>query len=281
MRIFYDLAIKAAIISGKRILEIYDSPDFEIEKKADDSPLTKADKAAHNIIVETLSPPPGLPLSPSIPILSEEGRSIPYSERSQWKTFWLVDPLDGTKEFIKKNGEFTVNIALIENNKPIFGVVYAPVLDELYVGIVGQESWLIKNPDQEVNLDQIMDTGTSLPLTPSPGLPLTYTIVASRSHLSPETQSYIDTLRTKHDKVELTSIGSSLKLCMVAKGEADEYPRLGPTMEWDTAAAHAVVNGAGKGVYLKERGRPGDQETGRVELTYNKENLLNPYFIVK
>jgi 3'(2'), 5'-bisphosphate nucleotidase len=259
----YNIAIKASLEAGKRILEIYNTDDFQVTEKSDHSPLTKADKAAHNIIVSYLE-------GTGIPILSEEGRDIPYKERKSWTKFWLVDPLDGTKEFIKRNGEFTVNIALIENGKPIFGVVYAPVLKDLYVGIVGEGAWLLSNQDDDVEIDQIRINGNRLPAPRTAHR--AYRLIASRSHMSQETTDYIETLKSEHPQIEILSKGSSLKLCLVASGEADEYPRLGPTMEWDIGAAHAVVAGAGKTVKIF-----GSTE----DLKYNKEDLLNPYFLVK
>jgi 3'(2'), 5'-bisphosphate nucleotidase len=270
MNTMYDIAIRAAIEAGNKILEIYSRDDLEIEKKADESPLTLADRASHEIIASRLR-------QTSYPILSEEGRDIPFSERSSWKKFWLVDPLDGTKEFIRKNGEFTVNIALIQHHKPIFGVVYTPVLNELYVGIPNQNAWLVHNPTHTLTIDDIQSEDTALRNQHKTTLQ-PYKIVASRSHLNAETEKYIESVRTGHQTIDLISKGSSLKLLMVASGQADEYPRLGPTMEWDVAAAHAVVNGAGKKVYdfqsyLKDK--------NPKELTYNKKNLLNPHFLVK
>lgn len=248
----YNIAITAARAAGKKILEVYNSPDFKITEKPDHSPLTLADRSAHEVIVSFLKDTP-------YQILSEEGRNTPYSERSKWNAFWLVDPLDGTKEFIKRNDEFTVNIALIENNQPSFGVVYAPVLDELYVGIPGEEAYLQK-------------ANKRIALKPQASSLKPYTVIASRSHMSPETEDYIDSIKAQHSKINIVSKGSSLKLCMVAAGEADEYPRLGPTMEWDIAAATAVVLGAGKTVTIFGTNK---------QVQFNKENLLNPYFLVK
>ena len=244
-----DLGKEACLEAGKEILRIYDSGDFSIEAKADDSPLTMADKAAHHKIVSYLEPT-------GIPILSEEGKSIPFEERDEWDYFWMVDPLDGTKEFIKKNGEFTINIALIHQNRPVLGIVYPPVLDEMYWAIDGQGSF------KEVN-DKVSKLSTSRKKLSAKELK----VVASRSHMSPETQGFVDQLT----EPKIVSKGSSLKFLLVASGEADVYPRFGPTMEWDTAAAHIVVTEAGGSVTLD------DQET---RLSYNKENLLNPYFIV-
>jgi len=260
----YNIAIEAAIEAGQKIMEIYDTSDFEITHKDDQSPLTLADRAAHEAIAAALQ-------QTAIPLLSEEGKAIPYDERKQWERFWLVDPLDGTKEFIKKNGEFTVNIALIENNTPVFGVVYAPDLKELYVGIEGEGAWLLEQPDSDTTSEVMKKNGAELPL-PASEKNKPYRVVASRSHLNSETEAHLERLQQDHEKVEIVSIGSSLKICMVAKGAADEYPRLGPTMEWDVAAAHAIATTSGKTITIYNTQTP---------LTYNKQNLLNPHFLVK
>lgn len=240
-----EIAKKAAEAASKRILEIYESADFSIEAKADNSPLTLADKASHKAIVEKLE-------KTAIPILSEEGREIPYSERKDWEYFWMIDPLDGTKEFIKKNGEFTVNIALIHQNAPVLGVVFTPVLNDLF--------WAVKGEGAFKNGKKISVNEFSLS---TPGLK----VVASRSHLNEETEQYLAAL----SEPEIVSKGSSLKLLMVADGEADLYPRYAPTMEWDTAAAQIIVEEAGGLVTIK------DENTA---VRYNKENLLNPHFLV-
>lgn len=260
----YALAIKAAFNAGKAIMEVYQGEDFGIETKADESPLTLADRRAHVLISESLT-------GTGIPILSEEGKSIPYDERKRWERFWLVDPLDGTKEFIKRNGEFTVNIALVEQGKAVFGVVYAPVLKNLYVGIPGRGAYLCK---QEKYFDQPLDYlfQFSDKLPGDPGDEQYFRVVASRSHYNSETEAFVGALDSGGKEIALVNKGSSLKLCMVATGEAEIYPRLGPTMEWDTAASHAVVKASGKNVYRVDNGE---------ELEYNKENLLNPYFVVR
>lgn len=243
-----EIAKEAAIAAGSEILKIYESGDFSIEAKSDNSPLTLADKAAHLKIVSYLE-------KTGIPILSEEGRNIPYSERSKWDYFWMVDPLDGTKEFIKKNGEFTVNIALIHEGKSILGVIYPPVLNEMYWGSEGQGAYKESQTEiQKLNTTKkhLSESGVK--------------IVASRSHMSQDTENYL----SKFKNANVVSKGSSLKFLLVASGKADVYPRFAPTMEWDTAAAHAIVNEAGGKVVL---------EDGTTPLTYNKENLLNPSFI--
>ena len=249
LQVLADIARKA----GASIMKIYERPQegFEVSKKADDSPLTAADRAANQVIVTQLEQHYN-----HIPILSEEGKEIPYETRKDWKQFWLVDPLDGTKEFIKRNGEFTVNIALIEDGKPIAGVVYAPVLDRMFVGMVGEGAFEIA-PDGTQTAIQAHDYNPG-----QQGLK----VVASRSHPSPELAAFIDSL----DTPELVSMGSSLKIVLIATGEADVYPRLGPTMEWDTAAAHAVLAAAGGSIHRHDTQEP---------LTYNKENLLNPWFV--
>ncbi len=257
-------AIQAAVEGGKAILGIYNDPDadFNIERKADNSPLTIADKASHNIIKEILK-------TTNIPVLSEEGKDIPYEIRKDWETFWLTDPLDGTKEFIKRNDEFTVNIALIKNNNPVLGIIYVPVSGILYAGEKEFGAWKLENVDEAVTAFNIEEEGVQLPLGKDHK---GYKVAGSRSHLNDETQKYVEGLKDVHTKVEMVSKGSSLKICMVAEGTADEYPRFGPTMEWDTAAGHAIANAAGKKVWHTDLSG---------ELTYNKKNLLNSYFIVK
>jgi 3'(2'), 5'-bisphosphate nucleotidase len=269
-----------ALEAGKAIMNIYQSDDFNIEAKGDGSPLTLADKAANDVIIKSLNLH-----FPEIPVLSEEGRNIPYAERKIWNQFFLVDPLDGTKEFIKRNGEFTVNIALILNGKPIAGVVFAPALGKLYIGNIdlATGNWLLATSywelatgnwqlatGQQPIVNSQQPTANSQQPTANSQQPI-FKIVASRSHNSPETEAFIEKMREIHGDVELVSMGSSLKICLVAEGKADAYPRLGPTMEWDTAAAHAIALAAGCTVL--------EHET-QQELTYNKENLLNPWFIV-
>ena len=264
MKINYELAVKAALKAGESILKVYGTDDFGVEAKVDESPLTLADRQAHEIIVDELR-------QTHIPVLSEEGAHTPYEERNNWTHFWLVDPLDGTKEFIKRNGEFTVNIALVEAGHTSFGVVFAPVLSELYLGIPGRGAFRCRiQKNFKHALDYLLQFSDRLPMeNPSESL---YRVVASRSHYNQETKEFVDSLDTGGREISMVNKGSSLKLCMVASGEADIYPRLGPTMEWDTAAAHAVVKAAGKNVYRADTGN---------ELMYNKENLLNPYFVVK
>lgn len=237
--------------AGKAILDIYET-DYAIEHKDDKTPLTEADMAAHHIIDAGLTS-----LSPDIPVLSEESAKIPFAERSQWSTYWLVDPLDGTREFIKRNGEFTVNIALIENGEPVVGVVYVPVSGVSYFACRTHGAWKTESPDAEPQRIQVRPLPKEGPLV----------IAGSRSHSGDSLKSFLKNV----GEYEIISMGSSLKSCLVAEGKADLYPRLGPTSEWDTAAAHCVVDEAG--------GRLTD--TSMKPLRYNtKDSLLNPYFFV-
>ena len=237
-----------ALKAGEIIMEIY-KKDFSIEYKDDKSPLTEADLKSNELICNELNR-----LYSNIPIMSEENKQVSYDTRKDWEYYFCVDPIDGTKEFIKKNDEFTINIALIYKNRPILGVVYAPALNDLYWAD-GKNSY--KNMNKlPLNINQ----------TPKEKL----FVVASKSHLSPETQEFIDNLDSK--EIKQVSKGSSLKLCMVAEGIADIYPRLAPTMEWDTAAADAIVRCAGKMTYQYENNKP---------MVYNKKDLLNPWFVVR
>jgi len=258
----YD-AILASIEAGKEILDVYVSA-FEVELKDDKSPLTLADKRAHNVNVKMLK-------ETGIPILSEEGRSLAFEERSQWSTMWIVDPLDGTKEFIKQNGEFTVNIALVEKGVPIMGVIYVPVDETLYFGADGLGAFRVEKAahiKETDNLEDWMNKGIALPEKQE----RPYTMVGSRSHMSDETAAFFDDIRKTHPDSEIISKGSSLKICMVAEGSADVYPRFAPTMEWDTAAGHGIAKAVGLEIYQANSVKP---------LEYNKEDLLNPWFIVK
>lgn len=254
-------AINASLKAGEEILKVYES-EFAVEQKDDRSPLTLADKKAHECISELLK-------DCGYPVLSEEGKSIDHEERSKWPHFWMVDPLDGTKEFIKRNGEFTVNIALIHQQKAILGVIYVPVTRTLYYAAQGIGSYkLVINDMVEDNLAGIILQSQRLP---EKRVDSVFTVVASRSHLSDETQAFIDGLKTTHKEVRFISSGSSIKLCLVAEGSADVYPRFAPTMEWDTAAGQAICEIAGKKVV---------DYTTNGSLLYNKTNLLNNWFIV-
>ena len=278
------VSIKAALEAGQAILDVYHSADFKVEKKDDKSPLTLADRRAHDVIMQHLS-------RFDIPILSEEGKDISHDERKSWERFWLVDPLDGTKEFIKKNGEFTVNIAMIANNRPVAGVVFVPDKDILYFAWQESGSYKvdIKQLDEQLSaklvnnignidlpetesadlLSALIDRSAKLPINQSADRP--YTIAGSRSHATPELEAFVEEKRKEYGDVEFISAGSSLKLCLVAEGQADIYPRTGPTMEWDTGAGQAIVECSGGKVLQYDTDQP---------LLYNKENLLNPWFVV-
>ncbi len=237
--------------AGAAILEVYNkSGDIQVDHKADDSPLTLADQAANKVICAGLEK-----LDQLFPIISEENKQVDYDVRKAYDHYWLVDPLDGTKEFIKRNGEFTVNIALIHNQMPVMGVVYTPVLDEMYWAAKDEGAYLLSSTEER-KLEAKTFTMTDKDLG----------VVCSRSHLNEATQSFVDAL----DQPELVATGSSLKFLIIAMGNAHLYPRLAPTMEWDTAAAQIVLEEAGGKVLNNDTGEP---------LRYNKENLLNPYFI--
>lgn len=242
--------------AGDEIMKIYQQ-DFEVDYKADNSPLTKADIKSNEIITESLKD-----LYPKIPILSEENKEVPYNIRKNWEYFWLIDPLDGTKEFVKKNGEFTVNIALIHKDTPVLGVIYAPALEILYYaqkekGVFKQEK--NKKPQR---LPIYKHTNND-----------TLKFIVSKSHYNQETKYFVNNLKSQYKKtIEFIRIGSSLKLCLIAEGKADIYPRLAPTMEWDIAAGQAVVEQAGGEIVEFKTQTP---------LKYNKQNLLNPWFVTK
>ncbi len=237
--------------AGRVIMNVYESnSDWEVESKADDSPLTIADRKANTYICNKLAS-----LFPEIPIISEENKLIPYEQRKHYSWYWLIDPLDGTKEFIKRNGEFTVNIALVHDGKPYYGVVHAPALGETYYGGKAFGAFLkVENEVKQLNPPAFSMKQKGLKA------------VCSRSHFSEETKAFLNRL----DSPDLVSKGSSFKFLLLATGQAHIYPRLAPTMEWDTAAAQAVLEAAGGKVLIAESGLP---------VSYNKENLLNPYFI--
>ena len=266
-------AIEAALKAGKAILEIYDT-DFKVETKSDESPLTMADKRSHEIIKSAL-------MGHNLPSISEEGKHISYQERKSWERLWIVDPLDGTKEFIKRNGEFTVNIALIEQGKPVLGVVFAPVPRLLYFAAKDLGAYKISKPADPLieasamrhpkdALTALVANAEKLPCIRTH--PRKYTIVGSRSHANSQLTEFVEQMKRDKGQVDFIQAGSSLKICLVAEGGADIYPRLGPTMEWDTAAGHAVAVCAGAQVY--------DYQTKR-ELSYNKPDLLNQWFVVE
>lgn len=247
--------VQISIDAGDEIMKIYNR-DFTVENKSDNSPLTEADKAANTVIVNALKR-----LYPAIPIISEENKLTDFSERKDWEWCWLVDPLDGTKEFIKKNGEFTVNIALVRGGQIVAGVVYVPAQDKIFYAIEGKGAYLIDSSGSPrlLKIRQIAEDGI-------------LKVVGSRSHNSKEVDEYVENLRNVYDNIEFVAAGSSLKFCLLAEGKADVYPRLAPTMEWDTGAGHIVAKEAGALVL---------NYSTNGELEYNKENLLNPHFIVK
>jgi 3'(2'), 5'-bisphosphate nucleotidase len=261
MNSLINTAIIAALEAGKSILEIYHSGEFEEEIKIDKSPLTKADIASHNVIMSYLT-------KTKIPVLSEEGKSISYEERKGWKRLWIVDPIDGTKEFIKRNGEFTVNIALIEDQRPLIGVIFIPVTGELYFSSKDIGAFKVAVNLNNFDIQTLISKAIKLPIKRKDK---TFTIVASLSHMSQETKNYVQIMRSTHGTVNLISKGSSLKLCMVAEGLADCYPRFAPTMEWDTAAGQAICEHAGFNVI--------DMDT-KEKMRYNREQLLNNWFLV-
>jgi 3'(2'), 5'-bisphosphate nucleotidase len=261
------LAIEAAMKGGEEILKIYNT-NFLVETKPDNTPVTLADKASSKIILQVLS-------TSEIPAISEEEVVLDFTERKDWESFWLIDPLDGTKEFIKRNGEFTVNIALVKNELPVMGVIYTPVLKDLYFSVPNFGSFKLANADTFINgasadwFEKLLPASQKLPLQK---LPKNYTMVASRSYLSHEISDRIQHLRNLYGKVEVINIGSSIKQCWVAEGKAHEYPRFGTTMEWDTAAGQSILEGAGKQLL--------DLETN-LPMHYNKEHMENNFFIAR
>lgn len=257
-------SINAAIKGGAAILDVYENEETEVTLKEDKSPLTQADQKCNDAIMEILK-------DTNIPVLSEEGRDIAFEERKNWEYLWVVDPLDGTKEFIKRNGEFTVNIALVKKGVPVLGVIYVPVAKDLYFAADGLGAYKIGRVGSYTEVEDfnaLRDASELLPME----VKKPFTVVGSRSHMSAETEEYIKKLEAEHGEANIISKGSSLKICMVAEGKADEYPRFAPTMEWDTAAGHAIVKNAGFEMYLHNEDTP---------LQYNKKDLLNPWFIVK
>jgi 3'(2'), 5'-bisphosphate nucleotidase len=262
MKILLSTAIQAAIEAGAAIMKIYGN-DFEVALKSDNSPLTIADQQANAVINSFL-------VKTNLPIISEENKQIEYQDRKDWQTCWMVDPLDGTKEFIKRNGEFTVNIALIQAQKTVLGVIYVPVTKTLYYSLV-QDGKAYKTTLTNHDFKEVTLFKASEAIKPEANNPTLIKIVGSRSHKSVETEAFIEEITQSGKQVEIVSKGSSLKFCLVAEGAATIYPRFAPTMEWDTAAGHAICNAVGLKV---------TEASTNNELKYNKENLLNPYFLV-
>ena len=256
-------AIEASLKAGVAIMDVYNSSEINLEIKDDKSPLTRADKESNEIINGFLKPT-------DIPIISEENREIAFETRSTWNTCWIVDPVDGTKEFIKRNGEFTVNIALVTDGEPTLGVIYVPATKTLYFADVKEaQGYKAVLKDHVTPIEQILNDAD--PLQPRGIDSGALRVVGSRSHMNDETKDYISSLQQKGHDVEIVSKGSSLKFCLVAEGLADVYPRYAPTMEWDTAAGQAICQAVGIQVISQETNKP---------LLYNKENLLNPWFLV-
>ena len=262
---FLNLALEAALEAGKKTLTYYRANNFDIDIKSDNSPLTQADIDSNAEIEDKLK-------QSKIPILSEETAPEEYAVRKNWECFWLIDPLDGTKEFIKHSDEYTVNIAFIEKNSPTLGVVFAPAKDILFYGVVGEGAYKIEEVSQKTPEEIVSGSVNKIKLPACDSSASDKTIVvASKSHRNSETDAFINKLEKKNGQVEVQSFGSSLKLCMVAEGSAHIYPRMGSTMEWDTAASHAVVLASGCNIL---------QFPSLENMTYNKENLLNPWFVV-
>lgn len=256
------IALEAALRAGKAIMQVYNSV-FEVEYKDDNSPLTEADKKANDIINSFLIPS-------QIPIISEENKQTDFSIRKHWNKCWVVDPVDGTKEFVKRNGEFTVNIALTENGNPKLGVIYVPAIKTVYFADVSKkEAFKANLTSHETSIEEVLKK--AIPLKPKKGNSNPIQVIGSRSHMNQETLNFVENLKQTGIEVEIVSIGSSLKFCLVAEGNADVYPRYAPTMEWDTAAGQAICNAVGFEVISKETNK---------QLMYNKENLLNPWFLV-
>ncbi len=256
------IAIVAALEGGAEIMKIYQH-EFEVAYKDDNSPLTLADQKCNDIINSYL-------INTDYPIISEENKQNSFDERKKWETCWIVDPLDGTKEFVKRNGEFTVNIALVKKGKPQLGVIYVPDTKVLYYAdVINKTTFKCILKKHSENLEEIM--AKAILIQPNFNKNEKVKVVGSRSHMSKETEEFVESLKKKYNEVEIVSKGSSLKFCLVAEGNADIYPRFAPTMEWDTAAGQAICEAVGLKVISKETDEP---------LLYNKENLLNPWFLV-
>jgi 3'(2'), 5'-bisphosphate nucleotidase len=258
-----NISIEAAIEAGKEILKIYEN-EFKVDLKEDKSPLTEADTASSDIINSYLE-------KTNIPIIGEEIKNMAFSERKQWRTCWIVDPLDGTKEFIKRNGEFTVNIAMVEDGIPILGVIYVPVSRELYYADVSKGISFKSLLDDKHIPNRALFNHEDV-IAPSPHTKNLLRVVGSRSHMNNQTLHFIEEQKKNYKEIDIVAKGSSLKFCLVAEGKADIYPRFAPTMEWDTAAGHAICKAVGLSVISKETNE---------ELVYNKSNLLNSYFVVR
>lgn len=262
MKTSLSIAIKAALKAGEAIMKVYNA-DIAVEYKDDKSPLTQADKNANTIINSYLK-------QTEFPIISEENKQTDFTIRQTWETCWIVDPVDGTKEFIKRNGEFTVNIALVKEGKPLLGVIYVPVSQTLYfANVKDKKAYKSELNSHNTEIQKVYEVAQNLEKMNSESNVVR--VVGSRSHMNKETLDYIETLKREGREVEIVSKGSSLKFCIIAEGKADIYPRFAPTMEWDTAAGQAICNAVNIDVISQETTEP---------LLYNKQNLLNPWFIV-
>ncbi|MFK7747180.1 MAG: 3'(2'),5'-bisphosphate nucleotidase CysQ [Kordia sp.] len=262
MKQYLYTAVEAAVNAGMIIMDIYENQIVDVERKSDDSPVTIADKKADIYIQKALQ-------STKIPVLSEEGEHASYEIRQNWQQCWIVDPLDGTKEFIKRNGEFTVNIALVENGKPLLGVIYIPAVKSLYFAIPAEKKAFKIELDSHAITPELFQNAKEIFAANENGV---ITLTSSHSYTNQKVIDFIDTLETEGKEVNLIKAGSSLKFCLMAEGQASYYPRYAPTMEWDTAAGHAICKAVGLEVYSLETNKP---------LKYNKENLLNPWFLVR
>ena len=265
-------ALAAPLVSAasKAVMGVYDHGGVAVTLKEDNSPLTEADRRSHDILVAGLQ-------ASGLPVLSEEGQSIAYEERRPWQRFWLVDPLDGTKEFISRNGEFTINVALVEATGPVFGIVAVPVSGTVYVGALGVGAFSrVESDGSQMDFQAWTQAARRLSgaAVPKPGSGENLRVVASRSHSNRETDDFIKNHYSAHEHIDIVSAGSSLKFCRVAEGRAHVYPRLGPTMEWDTAAGQALLEAAGGSVRLVANGAPTSELLG-----YNRRQLRNPYFL--
>jgi 3'(2'), 5'-bisphosphate nucleotidase len=256
-------AVRAAMCAGSEIMDVYCQQSFDVEYKSDKSPLTKADIRANAVIMAVLR-------ETDLPILSEEGEHLPYEERQAWKRFWLIDPLDGTSEFVAKSGDFCVNVALIDNSEPILGVIYSPVKDIVWFGAMGFGAYKIEDATKVIDdfsFDTFMNVAIKLPYRNTGD---EFVFVTSRSNLNASTKKFIDTLSTEYTKTRIVHVGSALKFTVLADGMADLYPRFATTSEWDTGAGHAILRSMGGNVF---------QEDTNVPLVYNKANLDNPGFV--
>lgn len=258
-------AIHASLLAGVEIMQYYISEDFDVDTKTNNTPVTQADIAASNVILKTLA-------HTNIPVICEETEETPYEIRKTWSQVWIVDPLDGTKDFIAKNDEFTVNIALIQDHAPVIGVIYVPVTDTLYYSIVGVGAYMLSEASTRVSgytFEELEKHALTLPLHTERN---EFCIVASRSHYCNQTAQYIEEQKTLHPNLSLISIGSSLKFCLIASGRAHVYPRFNNISEWDTAAGDALVRAAGFHSYIANT---------TEYLTYNKEDVMQPHFIIR